>query len=119
MTTCYTCKHKTTHYDDQPCVDCSNFNLYEPIKETHMNDLSTLPYAKWLEESLQNIVGKPVKAICIMTKFDTDDIGTGYWDCSVADKVLFAGFLQQDAMLDTMKANGYLEEDEEDEDLNG
>lgn len=80
-----------------------------------MNNLSKLPYAQWLEQSLQNIVGKPVQSICIITKFGDDDIGTGYYDCSVADKILFAGFLQQDAMLDTMRANGYVDDDEDDE----
>ena len=81
-----------------------------------MNDLNNLPYAKWLEESLRSFVGKPVEAICIMTRFDTGEVGSGYYNSTVADKILFAGFLQQDAMLDTLKNNGYLEEDEEDED---
>ena len=82
--------------------------------------LNDLPYAEWLEKSLRNLIGKPVEAICIMTKVAGDDkelgdeIGSGYWHCSVADKLLFAGFLQQDAMLDTMKENGYLPDDEED-----
>ena len=85
------------------------------------NNLNNLPYAEWLEQSLQNMVGKPVQAICIMTKFANDDpelgddIGTGYWNASVADKLMFAGFIQQDAMLDTMKMNGYLPDDEEDD----
>ena len=83
-----------------------------------MKDLNKLPYAEWLEQSLQNIVGKPVQAICIMTKFadvedGADDIGTGYYNCSVADKLVFAGFLQQDAMLDTMKVNGYIPDDDD------
>lgn len=86
-----------------------------------MNNLNNLPYAEWLEQSLRNIVGKPVEAICIMTRFaDTDDengdmVGSGYWHCSVSDKLVFAGFLQQDAMLDTMKVNGYIPDDDEDE----
>lgn len=85
-----------------------------------MKDLKKLPYAEWLEQSLQNMVSKPVKAICIMTKFDDDEIGTGYWECGVADKTLFAGFLQQDAMIDTLKENGYIaEDDEEDDDSDG
>lgn len=84
-----------------------------------MKDLNKLPYATWLEQSLQNIIGKPVQAICIMTKFsdskeDGDDIGTGYYNCSVADKLVFAGLLQQDAMLDAMKVNGYIPDDEDD-----
>lgn len=83
------------------------------------NNISDLPYAKWLEQSLQNIIGKPVKSICILTKFESGDVGTGYFDCAVGDKILFAGFLQQDAMIDTLANNGYLEEDEEDEDLDG
>lgn len=86
-----------------------------------MEDLKNLPYAEWLEESLQNVVSKPIQAICIMSKFEDGEIGTGYYKCSAADKLLFAGFLQQDAMLDTLKANGYIDddEDEEDEDIDG
>ena len=45
-------------------------------------------------------------------------VGTGYYNCTVADKLVFAGFLHQDALLDALKNNGYLEEDEEDEDGN-
>lgn len=81
-----------------------------------MNNINKLPYAEWLEQSLQNIVDKPVQAICIMTKFESGDVGTGYYNCSVGDKILFAGFIQHDAMRDTLIADGYLEDDEEDED---
>lgn len=81
-----------------------------------MSDLNNLPYAAWLEESLQNIIGKPIASICILTRFsDTGDIGTGYYECSVADKLLFAGFLQHDAVVDSLKNNGYIDDDEEDE----
>ena len=91
-----------------------------------MSNLNQLPYAEWLEESLRNIIGKPVKAICIITKVqeepidETDtgeEIGCGYWNCSMVDKMAFAGFLQQDAMLDTMRANGYITDDEDEEDV--
>lgn len=90
-----------------------------------MSNLQQLPYAEWLEESLRNIIGKPVKAICIITKvqeepIDEDDsgeeIGCGYWNATCADKLTFAGFLQQDAMLDTLKLNGYITDDEDEED---
>lgn len=88
-----------------------------------MNNLNNLPYAEWLEQSLRNIVGKPVEAICIMTRFaddgdeNGDTVGSGYWHCSVADKLVFAGFLQQDAMLDTMKVNGIIPDDGEDDEV--
>lgn len=80
-----------------------------------MSDLHELPYAEWLEGSLKSIVGKPVQAICIMTKLDTGEIGSGYYNCSMTDKLIFAGFVQQDAMLDTLVANGFVEEDSEEE----
>ena len=81
-----------------------------------MKDISKLPYAQWLEQSLQNIVGKPVQSICILTKYDSGDIGTGYYDCSIGDKILFAGYLQQDAMIETLQVNEYIESDENEED---
>lgn len=77
--------------------------------------MNNLPYASWLEQSLQNVIGTSVQSICILTKIDTGEIGTGYYNCSVADKLTFAGFLQHDAVLDSLKNNGYLEEDEEDD----
>lgn len=82
-----------------------------------MNDLTSKPYAKWLEGSLQNMISKPVKSICILTRYDDDSVGTGYYDCAVSDKILFSGFLSQDAMLDTLVENGLVEDmdDEEDE----
>lgn len=75
-----------------------------------MPDFNKIPYAKWLEESLQNFVGKPVQSICICTKFEDGTVGSGYWDCSISDKLIFAGFLQQDAMLDTMRENGIIDD---------
>ena len=81
-----------------------------------MPNLTDLPYANWLEQSLANFVGLPVTAICICTKFENGEVGTGYWDCSMSDKLLFSGIIQQDAMLDTMRENGWIPTDEEDED---
>lgn len=81
-----------------------------------MPNLTNLPYAQWLEQSLANFVGLPVESICICTKFENGEVGTGYWDCSMSDKLLFSGIIQQDAMLDTMRENGWIpmEDDEDD-----
>ena len=62
-----------------------------------------------------HIVGKPIQSICILTKFESGDIGTGYYECSIGDKILFAGYLQQDAMIETLQVNEYIESDEDDE----
>lgn len=81
-----------------------------------MEDINELPYAEWLEGSLKSIIGKPVQAICLMTKLETGEVGSGYYNASMTDKLVFAGFIQQDAMLDTLVVNGFVEEDtEEDE----
>lgn len=81
-----------------------------------MSDLKELPYAAWLEQSLRNIMGTKVQSICIMTKTESGEIGTGYYECAAIDKLLFASYLQHDAVVDTIEANAELEEDEEDED---
>lgn len=83
-----------------------------------MSDLAKLPYAEWLEQALRNIIGTPVESIAIITQYKGGDICTGYYECSVSDKILFAGYLQQDATLDALRANGLVpdEDDEEDTD---
>ena len=93
-----------------------------------MKDLNKLPYAEWLEQSLQNIVGKQVQSICIVTKYvEPNDpnpepfIETSYWNTCLGDKLVFAGFLQQDATIDTLKMQGYIPDDEdyEEEEVDG
>lgn len=82
-----------------------------------MNNLTELPYAKWLESTLQKLVSKPVESICIMYKLKNGDVHLADFKCSTADKIVFAGFLQHDAMMDSLIANGYVQEDDtEDED---
>ena len=78
-----------------------------------MSNLKELPYAEWLEQSLQNIVGTNVQSICIMTKTKSGEVGTGYYECAAVDKLLFASYLQHDAVVDTMTSNEETEEDED------
>lgn len=79
-----------------------------------MKDFTKLEYAQWLEESLHNIVGMPVESICIMVKYEGHAVGTNYYNVSMSDKLAFAGYLQQDAMFDTMRANGMIADVEDD-----
>lgn len=79
-----------------------------------MNDFTKLPYAAWLEESLTSIFAMPVESICIMTRLNSGDIGVSFYECNTADKIMFAGYLQQDAMIDSLKANGLIPDDEDD-----
>lgn len=86
-----------------------------------MTDPSSLPYAKWLEAYLQNVASKPVESICMLVKRENGEILTGYYNCNVSDKLMFAGYVNQDAMFDSLYADGYIvnegdvDETEEDE----
>lgn len=80
-------------------------------------DLHKLPYAQWLENSLRELINFPVKGIGIYATTETGEIYTNYHNVPMSDKLLVAGIIQQDAMLDTMAANGFIEYvDDEEED---
>ena len=85
------------------------------------NDIRNMPYAEWLEKTLQELVNFPVKGICIAATTNTGDFYVNYHNVSMCDKLTIAGLVNQDAMLDTMAANGIIEysEDEEGGDNNG
>ncbi len=80
-----------------------------------MVDPTSLPYAEWLEESLQSLIETPVGSICILSKSTDGEVFASYYKCGVSDKILFAGFMNQDAMIDTLQENGFISNDEEDE----
>lgn len=81
-----------------------------------MSNIKELPYAQWLETALQDLIKFPVKGICINAIGTDGLIYTNYHDMSMSDKITVAGFIQQDAMLDTLRANGFIKDDEEEED---
>lgn len=84
------------------------------------NKFKDIPYAEWLEEALRDLLNFPAKGLCIIATNDSGDVYTSYYDVAINDKLLIAGVVQQDALLDTLIANGYIqkssENDEEDED---
>ena len=86
-------------------------------------DLNKIPYAQWLENTLQELIKFPVKSIGIYATTETGDIYNNYHNVSMADKLLIAGIIQQDAMLDSMAASGLIEyhdeDDESEEEENG
>lgn len=79
-------------------------------------DVFSLPYAKWLEKTLQELVTFPVRGICISATGDKGEVYVNYHNVSMADKLVISGLIQQDAMLDTMAANGIVEYVEEEGD---
>lgn len=79
------------------------------------NNLKNIPYAAWLEKNLKDLIMSPVKSICITAVSENGDVYRDYYKTTMLDKILIAGVIQQDAMLDSMAAHGIIEyvEDEE------
>ena len=80
------------------------------------NNLKNIPYAAWLEQALQELIKFPVKGICLNAVTENGEIYTNYYEVTMANKLTIAGIIQQDAMLDTLAANGYSQYADEDED---
>ena len=83
-------------------------------------DITQMPYAKWLEEALRRISMLPMQTIVILGITETGDTHTDYYNASMGDKLLLAGLIQQDAMYDSLEANGFIKnEDDYEEDNDG
>lgn len=82
------------------------------------NNITEMPYAKWLEQTLHDISSLPVKGIALLVSTENGDSYTNYYHVSMADKLIMAGLIQQDSTLDMLAANGVIqyEDDEEDDD---
>lgn len=81
------------------------------------NNLNNIPYAAWLEKSLQSLVKMPVKGICIAAILDDGAVFSDYHNVVMTDKLTLAGVVQQDAMLDTLAANGLIEYTEDEDEV--
>lgn len=83
------------------------------------NTLKDIPYTQWLENALQELIKLPVKGICLSAITTTGEAYTNYYEISMMDKLLIAGLIQQDATLDTLAANGFIDYADEEDDTNG
>ncbi len=79
------------------------------------NDITKMPYASWLEQALRDISGQPITSLVVAGVLESGDVYTSYYELPMADKLLIAGIINQDAMLDTLINSGYIEEDEEED----
>lgn len=77
-------------------------------------NITDMPYAKWLEETLRDISHLPVRGFALVGILESGDAYTSYWNTSMMDKLILAGLINQDATLDMMAAQGIISyEDEE------
>lgn len=72
-------------------------------------NLNNIPYAQWLEKALKEMIELPIKGVCISALTASGEAYTNYYEISMMDKLLIAGLIQQDATLDTLAANGFIE----------
>ena len=82
------------------------------------NNITEMPYAKWLEQTLHDISSLPVKGIALLVSTENGDSYTNYYNVSMADKLIMAGLIQQDSTLDMLASNGiiqYKDDNSEDE----
>lgn len=76
------------------------------------NDFENIPYAEWLESALRELITFPVEGICMFAIGKDGAIYSNYHNISLANKLTIAGSIQQDAMIDTLVANGYIKDEE-------
>ena len=76
--------------------------------------------SKFLESVLPQLYEQKVNSLAIIANLDNGDTGSAYFNCNMSTKLLFAGLINQDAMMDTLIANSYIEDedfsDDDDED---
>lgn len=89
------------------------------MSNDNRSTISSLPYAEWLEQTLKDLIDIPVRGLCIAAVTENDESYTNYWKTSMADKLVIAGLIQQDAMFDALAANGIIDYEDDEEDVNG
>ena len=86
---------------------------------TNNTNITEMPYATWLEETLRDISTMPIAGIAILGVLEGGETYTAYYNVPMADKLLLSGLVNQDATLDMLAAQGviqYADEDKETED---
>lgn len=87
---------------------------------TNKNNITKMPYAQWLEQTLRDISELPVKGIALMGVLDGGESYAAYYNISMTDKLVLAGLINQDATLDMLAAQGVIDySNDEEEDVDG
>lgn len=76
------------------------------------DDIKMPEYASWLEGFVKRVLIEQdtVNGMVIAITRHDHTIEMEYWNCSMMDKLIVSGVIQQDAMLDTLAANTEQEE---------
>lgn len=70
-----------------------------------MSDITSQPWAEWLENSLETIIGIEPECLCIVAKNPDGAVFTGYYNADATEKAVFAHNIQSDVTMDIIRAN--------------
>lgn len=79
-------------------------------------NLNNIPYTQWLEETLHDIIKLPVQGLALNVVLEDGTIYSNYYKISMMTKLAIAGLIQQDAMYNSLAANGLIKAVDEEED---
>lgn len=68
-------------------------------------DITKLPYAPWLEDTIRFLTEHDVQSICIWAITQNGDTMTGYWNSDLQDKAVLASAIQSDIVLGIVEQN--------------
>ena len=58
---------------------------------------------------IKGMMELPVEGICVVTKLKGGAMFANFFNSKMMDKIAYAGVIQQDAMLDMLRANNFIE----------
>lgn len=70
-----------------------------------MDDITRLPYAAWLEESIRTMSEFDVRSACIVVADKDDNTLTSYYRANAQDKAIFIHNIQSDITMDLIRLN--------------
>lgn len=84
-------------------------------KNNNKNDITEMHYASWLENALEHLTNLDITGLSMVAIDSNGNTYTNYYNISMGDKLVIAGLIQQDAMMDTLAANGMIESDDDED----
>lgn len=80
-------------------------------REKRMFDINEVPYAEWLEKSLQAIVPLKPVSLCFAAAMPDGEVYTGYYNADATDKAVIAHNIQADITMDIIRTNAAIIKD--------